>query len=249
MADGNDSLRPLPQIAELIEILLRFLPEKHLRVAAQVCRLWRYIAQRLRASRRYSVACFVENQHASFQTSQPSDSEFIIQPALRFIDELYIEPSAAILFANFHPMQNLCSPKKMLQKLYKNNLPNRCVLAGCSGRLVIGSTFSNTDNDCLQTWEVERRKCQSLLFVPRAADVCVRSFYIPLKNKYKKIQGVRAFLPDVCDVKLVVVFAHPLSLGKLAHLTVAVRDKYGDGVSWCTWTGLLSLVTTSIYES
>ena len=212
-----------PLIAELTEMVLKLLSENDLFVASMVCRLWRFTANKLRASRRYCVTCLVEEI--------PDRNQFdLIQQASRFIDELYFEPSAVIVFASFYPMHNFFFPKRVLHEMYKI-LPKRCVMAGCTGNLIVGSTFKNTSGESLKTYEVEKRKCFSMLFVPRGADTNVCCFYIPLKNKYKKIQGVRAFLPNKKDVKLVVVFAHPLSLGKLTHLTVAIREKYGDRVS------------------
>ena len=98
-----------------------------------------------------------------------------------------------------------------------------CPFIGCTGLGVVGS----------ETHPPANSEGLSLMMFPRCDGLEVRDFYIPLRNKYKKISGVKSFLPDMSlPVKLVIVLAHPLSLGKLTNLTVALRSKYGEEVSF-----------------
>jgi len=102
-----------------------------------------------------------------------------------------------------------------------------CPLIGCTGLGVIGSDQTNSG----QPQEMENSSGLSLMMFPRCGGLEIRDFYIPLRNKYKNISGIKSFLPSMTlPVKLVIVLAHPLSLGKLTNLTLALRSNYGDDV-------------------
>ncbi|XP_068710264.1 F-box only protein 22-like [Montipora foliosa] len=202
-------------IAEIVEIILRFLPGRYIATAAQVSRLWRDTVERIRRSRRECVVYLTPN-HLNF-TELSSD-------VLDFLTRQCIEPRALLLFSGAFPSSSPSRIKSFLQSI-QNCLPSNCPFIGCTGLGVIGSGRS------LSSHPSENSQGLSLMMFPRCERLEVRDFYVPLRNKYKKISGVKSFLPDMTlPVKLVIVLAHPLSLGKLTHLTLALRSKYGDDV-------------------
>ena len=208
------------EIAEIVEIILRFLPGRCIAIAAQVCRLWNDSVERIRRSRR-KCAVYLS----------PIDSDFseFSQDALDFIRQQNIEPSALLFFSGALPSSTTSFIKNFLQSM-RNCLPVKCPLVGCTGVGVIGSDEKTNSG---QPREMEKSAGLSLMMFPRFNGLEIRDFYVPLRNKYKKISGIKSFLPDMdLPVKLVIVLAHPLSLGRLTHLTLALRSKYGDDVRY-----------------
>lgn len=147
--------------------------------------------------------------------------------AVDFISQQHIEPRALLLFLGASPSSSTVRIKSFLRSIQKC-LPLGCPFIGCTGHGVVGSGMSSSRN------QSENSQGLSLMMFPRCERLEIHDFYVPLRNKYKKISGVKSFLPDMTlPVKLVIVLAHPLSLGKLTHLTVALRSKYGDSVRLC----------------
>lgn len=207
------------EIAEVVEIVLRFLPGRCVSVAAQVCHLWCETVERIRRSRR-KCAVYLSPVGSSF-------SEFS-KEALDFIRQQQVEPRALILFSGQLPSSSASFINNFLQSV-RSCLPVNCPLIGCTGLGVIGSDERRRG----QPREIENTAGLSLLMFPRCDGLEIRDFHIPLRNKYKRISGVKSFLPDMnLPVQLVIVLAHPLSLGKLTRLTMALRSKYGDDVRY-----------------
>ena len=205
-------------IAEIVEIVLRFLPGRYVAIAAQVCRLWRDTVERIRRSRR---ECVVYLSPRNLLNS----SEFS-KDVLDFIKRQRVEPKAVLLFLGDLPSSSTSFTKSFLQSI-QNCLPVNCPFIGCTGLRVIGSGITSSSQPA------ENSEGLSLMMFPRCDEIEVHGFYVPLRNKYKKISGVKSFFPDMTlPVKLVIVLAHPLSLGKLTHLTLALRSKYGDDVRY-----------------
>ena len=154
----------------------------------------------------------------------PSESNFaeFSEDVLDFLKRQLIEPRALLLFSGAFPSSSTTFIQRFLLSI-QNCLPVNCPFIGCTGLGVVGS----------ETHPPANSEGLSLMMFPRCDGLEVRDFYIPLRNKYKKISGVKSFLPDMSlPVKLVIVLAHPLSLGKLTNLTVALRSKYGEEVSF-----------------
>lgn len=209
----------LGEIAEIVEIILRFLPGRCIAIAAQVCHLWRDTVERIRRLRR-KCAVYLSPSGSNF-------SEFS-RDALDFIRQQNIEPTALLLFSGALPSSSTSFIKNFLQSV-RNCLPVKCPLIGCTGLGVIASDERNWS----QPREIENSAGLSLMMFPRCDGLEIRDFYVPLRNKYKKISGIKSFLPDMdLPVKLVIVLAHPLSLGKLTQLTLALRSKYGEDVRY-----------------
>lgn len=209
------AIEDLWSISEIVEIILRFLPGRYVAIAAQVCRLWRDTVERIRRSRR---ECVVYLSPSNFDFSEFS------RDVLDFMQRQHIEPRALLLFSGTLPSSSTSFIKSFLQSV-QNCLPMNCPFIGCTGLGVIGSGRP------ISSHPFENSQGLSLMMFPRCDGLEIRDFYIPLRNKYKKISGVKSFLPDMSlPVKLVIVLAHPLSLGKLTHLTLALRSKYGDDV-------------------
>ena len=207
------------EIAEVVEIVLRFLSGRCVSVAAQVCHLWRETVERIRRSRR-KCAVYLSPIGSSF-------SEFSME-ALDFIRQHHVEPRALVLFSGQLPSSSASFINNFLQSV-RSCLPVNCPLIGCTGLGVIGSDQRQWG----QPREIEKTAGLSLLMFPRCDGLEIRDFHIPLRNKYKRISGVKSFLPDTdLPVQLVIVFAHPLSLGKLTRLTRALRSKYGEDVRY-----------------
>lgn len=210
--------RGIWDIAEVVEIILRFLPGRCVATAAQVCRLWHDTVERIRRSRR---DCVVYLSPVNFGFDDFS------RDAVDFISQQHIEPRALLLFLGASPSSSTVRIKSFLRSIQKC-LPLSCPFIGCTGHGVVGSGMSSSRN------QSENSQGLSLMMFPRCEQLEIHDFYVPLRNKYKKISGVKSFLPDMTlPVKLVIVLAHPLSLGKLTHLTVALRSKYGDSVRLC----------------
>lgn len=204
-------------IAEIVEIVLRFLPGRYMAIAAQVCCLWRDMVERIRRSRRECVV-YLSPSNLNF-------SEFS-KDVLDFMQRQRVEPKAVLLFSGALPSSSTSFIKSFLKSI-QNCLPVNCPFIGCTGLGVIGSGRTNFSQP------FENSEGLSLMMFPRCDGIEIHDFYVPLRNKYKKISGVKSFLPDMTlPVKLVIVLAHPLSLGKLTHLTLALRSKYGDDVRY-----------------
>lgn len=202
-------------IAEIVEIILRLLPGRYVGTAAQVCRLWCDTVERIRRSRRECVV-YLSPSNLNF-------SEFS-RDVLDFLQRQLVEPRALLLFSGALPSSSTSFIKNFLQSV-QNCLPGNCPFIGCTGLGVIGSGRPYLRHP------FENSEGLSLMMFPRCDGLEIHDFYVPLRNKYKKISGVRSFLPDMAlPVKLVIVLAHPLSLGKLTYLTLALRSKYGDDV-------------------
>lgn len=211
------AMESLGDIAEIVEIILRFLPGRCIAIAAQVCHLWRDTVERIRRSRR-KCAVYLSPRDSNFSECS--------RDVLDFIRQQNIEPRALLLFSGSLPSSSTSFIKTFLQSV-RNCLPVNCPLIGCTGLGVIGSDQTNSG----QPQELENSPGLSLMMFPRCDGLEIRDFYIPLRNKYKNISGIKSFLPSMAlPVKLVIVLAHPLSLGKLTNLTLALRSKYGDDV-------------------
>jgi len=205
------------EIAEIVETILRFLPGRFIAIAAQVCHLWRNTVERIRRSRR-RCAVYLSPRSSNFSECS--------RDALDFIRQQNIEPRALLLFSGSLPSSSTSFIKNFLQSV-RNCLPVNCPLIGCTGLGVIGSDQTN----CGQPREMENSSGLSLMMFPHCDGLEIRDFYIPLRNKYKNISGIKSFLPKMgLPVKMVIVLAHPLSLGKLTNLTLVLRSKYGDDV-------------------
>lgn len=209
----------LGEIAEIVEIILRFLPGRCIAIAAQVCHLWRDTVERIRRTRR-KCAVYLSPRDANFSECS--------RDVLDFIRQQNIEPRALLLFSGSLPSSSTSFIKNFLRSV-RNCVPVNCPLIGCTGLGVIGSDQTNSG----QPQEMENSSGLSLMMFPRCDGLEIRDFYIPLRNKYKNISGIKSFLPSMAlPVKLVIVLAHPLSLGKLTNLTLALRSNYGDDVRY-----------------
>lgn len=216
------------EIAEIVEIILRFLPGRCVAVAAQVCHLWRETVERIRRSRR-KCAVYLSPIGSGFSE--------LSRDALDFIRQQHIEPKALLLFSGQLPSSSASFINNFLQSV-RSCLPVSCPLIGCTGLGVIGSD----EREWGRPREIENTAGLSLLMFPRCDGLEIRDFHIPLRNKYKRISGVKSFLPDTnLPVKLVIVLAHPLSLGKLTRLTLALRSKYGDDVRYTKYRYILNI--------
>lgn len=217
-------------LAEIVEIIVQHLPWRYLGTASQVCRLWNDTVRKIRRSRRHCVA-YLSPRCSKF-------SEFS-KSMVDFIERQRIEPKGALLFTSSLPSSSVAFLKTFATKV-RRRLPKNCPLVGCTGLGVVGTDSepaklleeSSISTSALRSREEEMRESLSLLLLPSREKFEVEDFHIPLRNKYKRIRGVKSFLPNTTlPVRMVVVLAHPLSLGKLTDFTVSVRQKYGDEVS------------------
>ena len=201
---------------DIVEVIIRFLPGRYLGKAAQVCHLWCRIVERIRLTR-IKFAVYLSPDNAKF-------SEFFPE-AMNFVKHQRVEPTALLLFIGHRLSSGQPMIKAFLQSMRKY-LPATCPLIGCTGFGVVGT------NDAIGSpREVESSEALSLMMFPRCEGLEIRDFYVPLRHKYKTIGGIKSFLPEMqLPVKVVIVLAHPISLGKLTNLTLGLRSQYGEEV-------------------
>ncbi|XP_031567012.1 F-box only protein 22-like [Actinia tenebrosa] len=228
MADEVEALevpaKCLTQMADIVENILSFAPGRSLESAASVCMLWREIIQRIRKTRRDCVTLTVGKLNSH-------------KPCFDFsysLTNVATEPQAALLFTHISsasaPIPPYMKDFSKYLRINQASLPRRCVLVGC-GTLGIYHLGKNSPiffsgNNLLSKEDANNQ--HAMVLFPRALGVQVCSFHVPLRNKYKSISGIDSFLPVMEEpVKLVLVLAHPLSLGKLTNFAVNVKKKYG----------------------
>lgn len=217
----------LTQMADIVEYILRFASGKSLESAVSVCTLWRDIIKRIRKTRR---DCVILPQTVTFDKFGSHKPSFDFSHSL---SSVATEPQAALLFTYLSsasaPIPPYIKDNSKYLKINQASLPRRCVLVGCgtSGVYYSAKTQSSSfsKNNLLPIEGTNT--LNAMVLFPRAPGVHVGSFHLPLRNKYKSISGLDSFLPVMEEpVKLVIVLAHPLSLGKLTNFAVKVKKKY-----------------------
>ena len=70
----------------------------------------------------------------------------------------------------------------------------------------------------------------SVLLFPKMKSYHIDTFHIPLKKKYEMIKGYAGFLPEIHSrASFVLLFIHPISLGRMAHFVKVLHKLYGPG--------------------
>lgn len=228
----EDCMRDLPsqclsQMAEIVEIVLKFLPGRSLESAALVCVFWWKIVNRIRRTRREFVTLTRAVECANYK------------PMIDFSDNLFnvaTEPQAALLFTSrvstFSDIPCYMKDFTKQLKLNAQNLPRNCTLIGCTGLWV---DHLEREEPSIEILEEDGRKYgikNAMVLIPRVDGIQSCSFHLPLRDKYKSISGVTSFLPKMdLPVRLVIALVHPVSLGKLTGFAVRIKKEYGEQVS------------------
>ncbi|EDO47626.1 predicted protein [Nematostella vectensis] len=161
-----------------------------------------------------------------------------------FLQNVVLTEAQALLLMSCGQTSCFESLKKVLTGI-KQSVPPKCAITGGTFNFVLGTKHLPCDpgigsnfrdelfgNNPMQPQTTSRISSNlGMILIPRTPDVQVSDFYVPLRNKYKGLEGLGSFLPDMdLPVRLVLVFIHPLSLGKLTKFAVTCKSKYGNEV-------------------
>lgn len=167
--ERTPSVERVSSLAEVVEIILSFLPAKTLFLCAKVCRLWRDTARRIiRSRKRLGWVSFVAHHeiHGTPCTSKLS-MEILGRRVVEFLDELRLVPAACILLVS-RCTEYADAKKDEIKGLVtavKGCLPNSCPLIGCVGAGVIGTGEGGFSE------EVEMAEGVALMLMPQIEGV------------------------------------------------------------------------------
>ena len=174
-------------MAEIVELIVRNLPWRDLRAAAQFCWLWRDTVRTLRLSRCYCT---------TYQS--PPNLQFVefYSSFLEFIDQQKIEPKIAVMFTSKLPSSSSLSYLEVLTDKVKEHLPKRCSLVGCTGFSVVGT---NSDPErfplagTLQPRQEDIWECVSLMLLPSCKNLEVDGFRMPAAEQIHEPEKYKVF--------------------------------------------------------
>lgn len=162
---GISSVANVPFLAEVVEIILSFLPAKTLFACMQVCRLWRDTAKRIiRSRQKLGWLSFVTYHELQSTPCTSKLSMDILGSRVReFLDELPLVPAACILLVSRREeyFDSRRDEVKNLLNLVKGSLPSSCFLIGCVGSGIIGTS----DNGVSE--EVEMAEGVAVMLMPQ----------------------------------------------------------------------------------
>lgn len=167
---GRPSVEHVSSLAEVVEIILSFLPARALFSCAQVSRLWRDTARRvLRSRQKLGWLSFEAHHepHVAPCTSKLS-MEMLGQKIVEFLDELPIVPAACIVLLSrcrIHLQEGKKDEIKTLVTTVKGCLPRSCALIGSVGAGVIGTAEGGFAE------ELESAEGVALLLMPQVEGV------------------------------------------------------------------------------
>ncbi|KAL9981706.1 hypothetical protein ACROYT_G010447 [Oculina patagonica] len=170
--ERSPSVERVSSLAEVVEIILTFLPAKALFMCAQVCRLWRDTARRIiRSRQRLGWLSFVFHHgvHGTPCTSKLS-MEILGRRIVEFLDELPLVPAACILLVS-RCTEYADAKKDEIKGLVtavKGCLPDSCALIGCVGAGIIGTGEGGFSE------EVEMAEGVALLLMPQIEGVSAK---------------------------------------------------------------------------
>ena len=102
-------------------------------------------------------------------------------------------------------------------------------LIGCVVKFPFGPMLNNWE-DLINTLDIvsDVLSTTSVLLFPRLKSYHISTFHIPMKKKYEMIKGYASFLPTIQSrTPLVILFMHPVTLGRMTHFVKTVRRVYG----------------------
>lgn len=118
-----------------------------------------------------------------------------------------------------------------LQETFNNVFRKDCAprMVGSVVNFPFGSKL-NSLKDLVDTLELSPAipNTTSVLLFPKLKSYHIDTFHIPMKRKYEMIKGYGNFLPTSHSrTSLVLVFIHPVTLGRMSQFVKAVRKRYG----------------------
>jgi len=214
---------------EIIVRIFDFLPGSCLKVCRCVCRYWKEASDIVLSKKgRQSL------QAASFigQLKSPS----FLTAVKSFLHYTPLAIDTIVVFTQ--TLKSTQGDKRACQILqdavkcaFQEYQSDRTVLrmVGCVAKFVFGPLLNNWE-DLVNTCDIasDIPNTISLLLFPKLDSYSINTFHIPMKKKYEMIKGYASFFPAVpLRVSLVLLFIHPVTLGRMTHVVKAVRKTYG----------------------
>ena len=233
--DSSLALERCPEHLPL-EILVRifdFVPGKCLRVCRQVCNTWK-VASNIALSKELR-RCPVGKIFFVWLPTRASKESSYLEPIKDFLDETMIDVGTAIILNEISCTMNY--DKALCQSLVNainlqvqaESIPHEVNVIGCTVKSAFGPrnavALKSTIQNSLE--RVNQLYSAGVLLIPKSDQYLIRNFHIPMKKKYEMIKGFKHFLPCASEeTPLVLMFIHPVTLGRLSHLIDAIRRVY-----------------------
>ena len=230
----------------VLENIFSYLSGNTLRNCKTVCKLWLVSADNVFRHREYAVSLNVLSKELEPDTAESGQS-IQKQRASRLkqsfitlkekINKVQIDLYSIILFCSCTAElpAGLQTYQLMGNKLLPHPVANSGSIVGCDGLFFIDENSDELEFVAgfpIQSSTVYSTLSLQCLLLPKISTYQVEKFYIPLRKKYESIAGISSFLPVIPEDsgKLIILFAHPLSLGRLTSFVKAARSKYSTDV-------------------
>ena len=222
-----DSTLPL----EIIVRFLDFLPGRYVKICRCVCKRWKE-ASDISLSRKRR-----QNLHAASFIGQLKCSSFL--GILKKF--LHVTPLAIHTVLVFTQTAKSTQGDKKICQILQDNVKSsfqedqsceRSVvpMLGCVVKFPFGPMLNNWE-DLIDTIDIvsDVPSTTSLLLFPQLKSYHISTFHIPMRKKYEMIKGYGSFLPvPQSKTPLVILFIHPVTLGRMAHFVKTIRRVYSQ---------------------
>ncbi|XP_069758652.1 F-box only protein 22-like [Narcine bancroftii] len=209
----------LSNVAEVVELILGFLPTKSLQRSAGVCRLWRDCARRvLRTHQRLSWIATKGHEY------EDDDQHFLVKKMIVELEEVYVLPAVVLYMAGTDTFNLQTSSRR--KKVRRNEsskktnnaeagtkferlLPAECKLLGLGCPGIVYTPMGSAKQRPL---EVEDGNAGFALLLPKIEGVTVKCFHLSNKDykrntfDQKKLQA--AGLQGNPDLRIVLLFGY-----------------------------------------
>lgn len=213
----------------LVEILNR-LPGKCVEICRRVCKCWNEAADIIlsrNCRQSFDTASFITERDRLLANSAIGNNGIgnYLNNSLMVIDSVILVNQTS---ANTQIDKKLC---KQLQIAFHSSFQEDSApkMVGTVVKFPFGPRLIDLESfvDVIETISAHPNATSILLF-PKLKSYHIEKFHIPMKKKYEMIKGYQQFLPEMGPAKssLVIVFFHPLSLGRQTEFVRAVRKKY-----------------------
>ncbi|EDO39315.1 predicted protein [Nematostella vectensis] len=169
---GKPQSEYILSLAEILELVLSFLPARDLANSSQVCRLWRDTVSRIFRLRKAKWTSYLVHHGPNTPCSSKLSMDLMIAQIVDYLDNLRIFPAAAIVFIS--RSAEFCEPRRdevrTLITALKSRLPKSCNVIGCVGYGVIGCQENAPPE------ELEMAEAVSVLLMPRVQGVSTHLF-------------------------------------------------------------------------
>ena len=214
---------------EIVVRILDCLPGRCLKVCRCVCKSWKEASDIILAKKGR------QNLHAASFIGQLKCPKFltVVKNFFNFTS-LPIHAVVILIQASKSAQgdRRLCQILQDAAKCISQEDKNeRSVLPliGCVVKFSFGPMLNNWE-DLINTLDIvsDIPNTTSVLLFPQLKSYHISTFHIPMKKKYEMIKGYASFLPTIQSrTSLVILFIHPVTLGRMTHFVKTVRRVYG----------------------